>query len=715
MQPFIGQPMIEQANMAEPIAQPMAGYHMVPQPMIPYVVEVVTPHSTLPMILQAPYPNIVKPDTQHEKTSGPPYNLDSQDMQSELKRGPISGSCAVSCLFQAIPLRHLSIIFRSLSEYGKVIEEGPDKLVIRFKHRNPELMQQVIRHAWVTQYVGFGVQCRMHCGPLIQYKTIEMTLERVTNMTPSTSDYSTPAENTPLTSEVSTEDGYLDVTASESGDKGGENGEYHPNINYDYFGEYQTQFTRCNIVVGVPLPPQPVYPINLPQQNDGAYENQVTHIGCQGHQEYLVQPTHQGYQAHQGRGHQGHPVSTNHHHHTHDYQGYEKPQRFPGPRSHAHHGNHEFQGPPMHPGYQDNHGFQGYPPNPSYQNTQVGQYNQQFQGNPAQQYQQGNHGGWNNQGYSTPQSRHQHSFSQGNAGLSTPEDYHRRYRNQRGKRFSTPPHNRNNHHDQGNASFSTPRGHQSRYTDQRNESFSTPRGYQNNHNDQGNTSFPTPPGYYNSPGNPNYSTPPGYRGRYSQPNDCFSTPRSYQGGYDNQCNEEVSSPRSYQGNPGPFQIRGHHTYSSPRNEGVSSPRGCQNNRSGQSNISVAIPLAYQKKNDNKFNKDNSTPQKRQEKSKNQGSDNQAAPQEKMKRKNQVGEGTNKPRNRRMNRRAGYRGNRGRGGGNESGVQNPGLAAGVAADTGVSLPGGVARETKRSREHVEEDEVVGKADGDKKSR
>ncbi|KAI1645863.1 uncharacterized protein F4817DRAFT_164480 [Daldinia loculata] len=107
------------------------------------------------------------------------YNLDDVHMASNLMARPIlSSDPRVNCSFRAIPLRHLGIRFRELSEYGVVIHESPDKLVIMIYHRRPELLLAVVRHAWVNKYMEMGAPCIMHFGPLTQYQSVVVTFER---------------------------------------------------------------------------------------------------------------------------------------------------------------------------------------------------------------------------------------------------------------------------------------------------------------------------------------------------------------------------------------------------------------------------------------------------------------------------------------------------------------------------------------------------------
>ncbi|KAI1662823.1 hypothetical protein F4813DRAFT_342074 [Daldinia decipiens] len=107
------------------------------------------------------------------------YNLDDVHMVSDFMTCPIlSNTPRVYCSFRAIPLRHLGIRFRELSEYGLISHESPDKLVIMIYHQRPELLLAVVRHAWVNKYMEMGAPCIMHFGPLTQYQSVVLTFER---------------------------------------------------------------------------------------------------------------------------------------------------------------------------------------------------------------------------------------------------------------------------------------------------------------------------------------------------------------------------------------------------------------------------------------------------------------------------------------------------------------------------------------------------------
>ncbi|KAI0119755.1 hypothetical protein F4814DRAFT_413157 [Daldinia grandis] len=129
----------------------------------------------------SPIPNIVDSihRTEQPKMNSNTYNLDDVHMVGNLMAHPILLSDPrVNCRFRAIPLRHLGIQFRQLSEYGIIIHESPNRLDIVICHQRPELLLAVVRHAWVSKYMEMGAPCIMHFGPLVQYQNVIATFER---------------------------------------------------------------------------------------------------------------------------------------------------------------------------------------------------------------------------------------------------------------------------------------------------------------------------------------------------------------------------------------------------------------------------------------------------------------------------------------------------------------------------------------------------------
>ncbi|OTA56793.1 hypothetical protein K449DRAFT_387171 [Hypoxylon sp. EC38] len=191
------------------------------------------------------------------------HNLNDPSMVGTLHRDPITsptGTSTVSCYFRSISLRPLGIRFRDLSQYGEVIEESPEKLVIRLRHRNPALLMMVVWRAWVTKYLEDGTLCTMQFEPLIPYQPVEMTIQNIDqarltgqmSFTQGSRRESTSSANTSIAttdSHRSTESANTVYTATEEGNAapmgpGQQLIPQHPSAEYDYYAEIGAQFAQ---------------------------------------------------------------------------------------------------------------------------------------------------------------------------------------------------------------------------------------------------------------------------------------------------------------------------------------------------------------------------------------------------------------------------------------------------------------------------------------
>ncbi|KAI2610484.1 hypothetical protein GGR54DRAFT_618022 [Hypoxylon sp. NC1633] len=124
-----------------------------------------------------PQPNVPLPISQ---PSSPQqiYDLDRLPFSSFYVLNFMSSQGVAKCCFRALPLRNLGIPFRNLSEYGQVIQESPDKLVMKINHENPQMLLSVIKQAWVTKYATTGEACSMTFETMLPYRPTVITIER---------------------------------------------------------------------------------------------------------------------------------------------------------------------------------------------------------------------------------------------------------------------------------------------------------------------------------------------------------------------------------------------------------------------------------------------------------------------------------------------------------------------------------------------------------
>ncbi|KAL7621007.1 hypothetical protein AAE478_008319 [Parahypoxylon ruwenzoriense] len=106
------------------------------------------------------------------------YDLDNIQLPLHLYNKPLTQGGSVSSRFRAIPLRDLGFTFREFSRYGRVMQEGPEKLVMKVKFGDAHVVNEVKR-AWVSKYRRLGDQCLLTLGPPVPYKLVEVVLEYV--------------------------------------------------------------------------------------------------------------------------------------------------------------------------------------------------------------------------------------------------------------------------------------------------------------------------------------------------------------------------------------------------------------------------------------------------------------------------------------------------------------------------------------------------------
>ncbi|KAI0838149.1 hypothetical protein F5Y06DRAFT_51082 [Hypoxylon sp. FL0890] len=208
--------------------------------------------------------NQAMPNTARNQPSSLYYNLDDPWMSSPLYYQPpiTSSTGTVSSYFRSVSLRPLGIWFRDLSDYGEVIEESSEKLVIRLRHRDPTSLMIVVWRAWVTKYLADGILCSIHFGPLIPYQTVEVVFQNHDRaMVPTRRNHMVRIQRASASSTTTSES---NVTASsvDSADTAdtvytirAEDGvippgpaqqlaSQHPLVDYDYFGELTAQFVQ---------------------------------------------------------------------------------------------------------------------------------------------------------------------------------------------------------------------------------------------------------------------------------------------------------------------------------------------------------------------------------------------------------------------------------------------------------------------------------------
>ncbi|KAI1101279.1 hypothetical protein F4804DRAFT_316296 [Jackrogersella minutella] len=248
-----------------------------------------------------PHPMMAQPMMEYLHTSQPnpagPHDLDDIYLRDKLYGRSVIplGSYTVSCSFKAIPFRNLGIRYRKLSDYGKIIEEGPEKLIIELNHKAPDLLMQVVKQAWVTKYQEMGVPCRMHFSPAIPYQAVEVTLEReegavnVTQEQPVASTVHNAQDDTTLLPTIHEED-------EQYGWEEYADNEIHPNPEHNYWAEFDAQFLPYRLALS-----QPFGAVDQDCQSNEAVKT------VQPYPSHGITPVHQEHDDHQAQ--QGHQAS----------------------------------------------------------------------------------------------------------------------------------------------------------------------------------------------------------------------------------------------------------------------------------------------------------------------------------------------------------------------------------------------------------------------
>ncbi|KAI8627803.1 hypothetical protein F5Y19DRAFT_439907 [Xylariaceae sp. FL1651] len=85
------------------------------------------------------------------------HNLDDPYLIPKLlNEPPAAGS--TTCRFLAIPLNEPSLFSRNISQYGAIIYESRDRLIIRLHQKNLDLLDRV-RQIWVSKYLAPYTEC----------------------------------------------------------------------------------------------------------------------------------------------------------------------------------------------------------------------------------------------------------------------------------------------------------------------------------------------------------------------------------------------------------------------------------------------------------------------------------------------------------------------------------------------------------------------------
>jgi hypothetical protein len=89
-----------------------------------------------------------------------PYDLDDPCLILKLQRQQPNNARSITCRFLAVPVNEPGVFFRDISQYGTIIHESRDKLIMRVPWKTSDLLHR-IRHVWVSKYLAPFTECTM--------------------------------------------------------------------------------------------------------------------------------------------------------------------------------------------------------------------------------------------------------------------------------------------------------------------------------------------------------------------------------------------------------------------------------------------------------------------------------------------------------------------------------------------------------------------------
>ncbi|GAW23716.1 hypothetical protein ANO14919_132910 [Xylariales sp. No.14919] len=88
------------------------------------------------------------------------YDLDDPYLIPKVLSQPPMAAGTITCRFLAIPLYGPGSFFHDITQYGHIIHESRDKLIMRVPPHNINFLGH-IRQAWVSKYLAPFTECRI--------------------------------------------------------------------------------------------------------------------------------------------------------------------------------------------------------------------------------------------------------------------------------------------------------------------------------------------------------------------------------------------------------------------------------------------------------------------------------------------------------------------------------------------------------------------------
>ncbi|KAI1748792.1 hypothetical protein F4782DRAFT_515724 [Xylaria castorea] len=84
----------------------------------------------------------------------------NQQQQQQQQQYPRVAAGSITCRFFAIPLNEPYSFFHNMAQYGYIVHESKDKLIMRLPYHSLDLLNHV-RQVWVSKYLAPFTECRL--------------------------------------------------------------------------------------------------------------------------------------------------------------------------------------------------------------------------------------------------------------------------------------------------------------------------------------------------------------------------------------------------------------------------------------------------------------------------------------------------------------------------------------------------------------------------
>ncbi len=106
------------------------------------------------------------------------YDLDDPYLVPKVLSQQPKAAGTVTCRFLAIPLNEPASFSKNIAQYGHIVHESRDKLIMRVPPQNTDLMDR-IRQVWVSKYLAPFTECRITFDLPKRDRTTTVIIQRV--------------------------------------------------------------------------------------------------------------------------------------------------------------------------------------------------------------------------------------------------------------------------------------------------------------------------------------------------------------------------------------------------------------------------------------------------------------------------------------------------------------------------------------------------------